>query len=199
MRIAHVITGLGAGGTPVMLHKLLAAQQSMPEIESCVVGLISEGPLGDQIRDLGIPVTALGMTPSVPDPRALWRLARTLRAFQPDLIQSWLYHADLMSSLVRPWVGRPPVVWNLRHATLAPARQSLHTLDRQSVCLALSHFPSPHSGEHGQWTACALRNTVTTRTNSKSSPMGSTWNDSAPASRRGRSCDSPWACLRTHS
>jgi glycosyltransferase involved in cell wall biosynthesis len=139
MRIAHVITGLGAGGTPVMLHKVLAAQRAMPEIESCVVGLIQEGAIGQKIRDLGVPVTTLGMRPTVPDPRGLWRLARTLREFQPDLIQSWLYHADLMSSLVRPWIkGRPPVVWNLRHATLDPRHDSRSTLWTAKACAWLS-------------------------------------------------------------
>lgn len=139
MRIAHVITGLGAGGTPVMLHKVLAAQLAMPEIGSCVVGLIQEGAIGQKIRDLGIAVTTLGMKPTVPDPRGLWGLTRTLRAFQPDLIQSWLYHADLMSSLVRPWIGgRPPVVWNLRHATLDPQHDSRSTLWAAKACAWLS-------------------------------------------------------------
>ena len=139
MRIAHVITGLGAGGTPVMLHKVLAAQLAMPKIESCVVGLIQEGAIGQKIRELGIPVTTLGMKPTVPDPRGLWSLARTLRAFRPDLIQSWLYHADLMSSLARPWVGgHPPVVWNLRHATLDPQHDSRSTRWTAKVCAWMS-------------------------------------------------------------
>ena len=138
MRIAHVITGLGAGGTPVMLHKVLAAQRAMPDIESCVIGLIREGSMAASIRELGVPVTSLGMMPSVPDPRALWQLARTLRDFRPDLIQSWLYHSDLMSSLVRPWVGKPPVVWNLRHATLDPQHDGRSTLWTAKACAWLS-------------------------------------------------------------
>ena len=121
-----------------MLHKVLAAQQTLPEIQSCVVGLIQEGPYAAKIRQLGVPVTSLGMRPSVPDPRALWKLARTLRAFQPDLIQSWLYHSDLMSSLVSPWVGKPPVVWNLRHATLDSKHDGRSTLWTAKVCAWLS-------------------------------------------------------------
>ncbi len=144
MRIAHVITGLGAGGTPVMLRKVLAAQQSLPGIESCVVGLIQDGPIAEQIRELGVPVTSLGMRPGVPDPRALWGLVRTLRAFRPDLIQSWLYHADLMSSLARPWVGKPPVVWNLRHATLDPEHDSRSTIWTAKACAWLSRRSPAH-------------------------------------------------------
>jgi glycosyltransferase involved in cell wall biosynthesis len=138
LRVAHVITGLGAGGTPVMLHKVLAAQRESM-IDSCVIGLIQDGPIGDKIRSLGIPVVSLGMRPGVPDPRALWRLAGELKKFQPDLIQSWLYHSDLMSSLVARWVGSPPVVWNLRHATLDPQHDSRSTLYTARACAWLSH------------------------------------------------------------
>lgn len=139
LRVAHVITGLGAGGTPVMLHKVLAAQQAAgSSIDSCVIGLIQDGPIGEQIRSLGIPVVSLGMRPGVPDPRALWRLAGELRRFRPDLIQSWLYHADLMSSLVARWVGSPPVVWNLRHATLDPQHDSRSTRYTARACAWLS-------------------------------------------------------------
>lgn len=140
MRIAHVITGLGAGGTPVMLHKILAAQQAMPDIESRVVGLIHDGPIADQIRALGIPVVCLGMRPGIPDPRALWALKNELQAFRPDLIQSWLYHSDFMSSLVSRWAGRAPVVWNLRHATLDPQHDSRSTLWTAKACAWLSRF-----------------------------------------------------------
>lgn len=138
LRVAHVITGLGAGGTPVMLHKVLAAQRESL-IDSCVIGLIQDGPIGDKIRSLGISVVSLGMRPGVPDPRALWRLASELKRFQPDLIQSWLYHSDLMSSLVARWVGSPPVVWNLRHATLDPQHDSRSTLYTAKACAWLSH------------------------------------------------------------
>ncbi len=63
--------------TPVMLHKVLAAQQAAgSSIDSCVIGLIQDGPIGEQIRSLGIPVVSLGMRPGVPDPRALWAAGR---------------------------------------------------------------------------------------------------------------------------
>lgn len=137
LRIAHVITGLGAGGTPVMLHKVLAAQQDSA-IDSYVIGLIQDGPIADKIRTLGIPVVSLGMRPGIPDPRALWRLAGELRRFRPDLIQSWLYHSDLMASLVARWVGSPPVVWNLRHATLDPQHDSRSTLYTARACAWMS-------------------------------------------------------------
>jgi glycosyltransferase involved in cell wall biosynthesis len=43
-------------------------------------------------------------------------------------LQTWLYHADILGSLAAPWCGRPPVVWNIRHATLSPGIDSRSTI-----------------------------------------------------------------------
>jgi glycosyltransferase involved in cell wall biosynthesis len=58
----------------------------------------------------------------------LVRLVKLLRGDPPDLIQTWLYHADILGSLAARWCGRPPVVWNIRHATLTPGIDSRSTL-----------------------------------------------------------------------
>src|SRR6478672_11602699 len=95
IRITHVITGLNTGGAEMMLFKLLSRvdrNRFAPE----VVSLTSDGPVGERIRGLGIPVHAVGMVRGVPDPRGLLRLASYLRRSRPDLVQTWMYHADLI-------------------------------------------------------------------------------------------------------
>lgn len=121
-----------------MLGAVLTALKPRDDIQTFVIGLLDDEAMGQKIRDLGIPVVCLNMHPGIPDPRAMWKLVRTLKAFQPDLIQSWLYHPDLMSTLASPWVGRPPVVWNIRHATLDPLHDSRSTLWISKLCAWLS-------------------------------------------------------------
>jgi glycosyltransferase involved in cell wall biosynthesis len=127
MHICHLITGLGTGGTPVMLRKVLEALRDS-SLRFTVIGMIDDNAIGERIEAIGIPVHRLGMTPGRISPRGFARLVKLLRNDPPDLLQTWLYHADLLGSLAAPWCGRPPVVWNIRHATLSPGIDSRSTL-----------------------------------------------------------------------
>ncbi len=130
VRVAHVITGLEMGGAEMMLLKLLSTLDRST-FEPVVISLILPGPMLGPIRDLGVRVETLGMRRGLPAPGALIRLIRLLRAFRPDLIQSWMYHADLLSALAKPWVrrrsGHPALVWNIRQSDLDPRLTSRAT------------------------------------------------------------------------
>lgn len=114
-RILHVITSLDADGAQAMLCKLLAATERSPS-DLAVVSLTGPGPLGPRIEALGIRVHALHMGSPPTVARGLARLARLVRAMRPDLIQGWMYHANLAALLARTLArARVPVVWNIRH------------------------------------------------------------------------------------
>ncbi|MCC7426606.1 MAG: glycosyltransferase [Alphaproteobacteria bacterium] len=117
VRVLHVITGLGVGGAETMLAKLVAGLDPARHAAR-VVCLQAEGPLAAPIRAAGVAVDALGMRGAGDMPRALWRLVRLWRGFRPDLVQSWLYHADLMATLAQPFAHafapRANLVWSLR-------------------------------------------------------------------------------------
>ena len=113
IHILHVITGLGIGGAEVMLTKLVAGMDRTRFVSS-VVSLTNPGQLGESIQASGVPVHSLNMQRGWPDPRGWLRLAWLLKTLKPALVQSWLYHADLLS-LIAVWKAGPiPLVWNLR-------------------------------------------------------------------------------------
>jgi len=116
IKVLHLATGLGMGGAETSLLNLLT-HTDRAAFEPHVLALGSDQPVGDRIRALGIPVTSLGMRPSVPDPLSFIRLARFLRALKPDIIQTWMYHADLLGMLAAPLAGNIPVAWGI-HLTL---------------------------------------------------------------------------------
>ena len=119
-KIVHVITDLGMGGAEMVLYRLLSRlDRSIFDPE--VVSLTDEQPVGGLIRGLGIPVTALGFRAGLPDPRLISRLAGFLRIRKPDLVQTWMYHADLLGGLAARFSGRTPVVWGIHH-TVADRR-----------------------------------------------------------------------------
>ncbi|MBF0625950.1 MAG: glycosyltransferase, partial [Magnetococcales bacterium] len=118
IRVTHLITGLGVGGAERMLFRLLAATDRA-RFDHRVISLTGEGPMGRRIRaELGWPVQALGMAPGRPDPRVLPGLIRLLRASRPDLLQTWLYHADLLGLVAGRLARVPRIVWSLRCSTM---------------------------------------------------------------------------------
>lgn len=129
LRLVHVITGLNPGGAESMCVALalhLRRHGHLPW-EQVVVSLLPEGPLAAPLRAAGIPVMSCGLRRPVDAPGALCRLARLLRRLQPQVIQSWMYHADFMASLalrlptVAFSVPRPALVWGLHNGSLDPA------------------------------------------------------------------------------
>jgi glycosyltransferase involved in cell wall biosynthesis len=62
------------------------------------------------------------------------RLAQSLSRYRPELVQSFLFHANLAARLAAPWAGRPWVVGGLR---VAEHRQGWHqVLDRLTAFLS---------------------------------------------------------------
>lgn len=113
IRIVHVISDLDTGGAEAMLAKLVQGMDRA-RFTNTVISLTNRGQLAEQIESLGVAVHTLGMRRGWPDLSALPRLIRLLRTLKPTLVQSWLYHADLLSLLAVKWLGHPLLLWNLR-------------------------------------------------------------------------------------
>jgi glycosyltransferase involved in cell wall biosynthesis len=137
VRVAHVITGLQTGGAEVMLARLLAATDR-DRFDSTVLALRGWGPIGDQIAALGVPVEALGLAPGLGAPAALAGLGQRLRRFRPDVVQTWLYHADLVGGLAGRLVAGAPVVWGLHSSNLEPGIVKPGTIRIAHACARLS-------------------------------------------------------------
>ena len=114
MKILHLITDLDIGGAEMMLYNLLKIPPT-PGTMTSVVSLIDLGIIGSRIQQLSIPVKSLGMHSGRPDLRALWRLVIWLRRDPPDLMQTWMYHADLLGGVAARLAGNMPVIWGIHH------------------------------------------------------------------------------------
>lgn len=139
MNLTHIITGLDTGGAEMMLYKLLS-RMDRAAFEAQVVSLTDIGPIGQKIQALGIPVRALRMHRGMPNPVAVLRLARWLRRDSPHLIQTWMYHADMIGGLAARVAGGIPVVWGIRQSNLDPQKSKRTTIWTARTCARLSHW-----------------------------------------------------------
>ncbi len=119
-RLVHVITGLGAGGAEAMLVKLLD-RLDRERFASEVVSLLPGGVNAGRLSRMGIPVTSLRMEKGIADPRALLALRQLLKQRRPDLVQTWMYHADLLGGLAAAGADVGHVVWNIQNSCLPPS------------------------------------------------------------------------------
>lgn len=113
LTVVHLITGLETGGAEGMLARL-ALGMDRGFFRPVVVSMTEPGAVGKAIVDAGVPLRSLGMRRGLPDPRGLLRLRRVLREFRPDVLQTWLYHADLLGLAASRLSGVPRLLWNLR-------------------------------------------------------------------------------------
>jgi glycosyltransferase involved in cell wall biosynthesis len=138
-RVTHVITGLQRGGAETMLYRLLVAMGSSAW-RAHVVALRAGGPIEADIRGLGIAVDTIGMRGLVPTPREMSRLVRTVRVSAPDLVQTWMYHADLLGGIAARLTSRAPVIWGLHNSTLDPRSTKLTTRSTARLNALASHL-----------------------------------------------------------
>ena len=138
IKLVHVISGLSTGGAEMMLYKLLSVLDRS-SCQSEVISLTDVGAIGDRIGCLNIPVRALQMRRGRPGISGLVRLSRWLRQSSPNVVQTWMYHADLIGGLAAKFSGDPPVIWGIRNSTLG--RQSRKsTALTVKLCARLSRW-----------------------------------------------------------
>jgi glycosyltransferase involved in cell wall biosynthesis len=137
LKIAHVITGLSAHGAETMLYRFLSASNPR-EYQHEVISLTDRGAMASKIESLGVPVRVLRMRPGIPNPLAILKLARELRESRPELVQTWMYHADLLGGLAARLAGNLPVVWGIHHTRVDWRETKFLTALTVRVCARLS-------------------------------------------------------------
>jgi glycosyltransferase involved in cell wall biosynthesis len=113
IRICHLITSLDTGGAERSLVNLVTAM-NRDEFENEVVTLLKSGPMAQPLTRAGIPVTSMELSRHRPNPAVLLSLVRYLRAKRPTILQTWLYHADLLGTAAAFFAKPEHVLWNVR-------------------------------------------------------------------------------------
>lgn len=138
--IVHLISGLTSGGAETMLFRLLSGMDRR-RFRSVAVSLTPGGALAARIQALGIPVHNLGMERGRPTFRALRDLVQLLRRERPQLLQTWLYHADLLGTLAAPLARVPLLAWNIRSSDMDLSHYRRLSRLTRAACARLSARP----------------------------------------------------------
>ena len=139
MKLVLIITGLSTGGAEIMLLKLLQ-NMNRSRFKPTVISLTSMGEIGPRIENLGIPVHVLGMKPGSPSPIKFMQLVRLLRSSKPDVVHTWMYHADLLGGLAARMSGIKSIAWGIRHSNLSREHNKRTTLLVMKICAHISDW-----------------------------------------------------------
>jgi glycosyltransferase involved in cell wall biosynthesis len=139
-RVLHVISGLQVGGAEMALLKLVVSSRGGP-FEHSVVALAPEGDMRQRFLAAGVELTVLDFRRA---PLAgFWRLHALIRQSRPEIIQTWMYHADLIGGLAARLAGRREVIWGIRTTSLQRVGATGTAIVRK-LCALLSRLV-PHT------------------------------------------------------
>jgi glycosyltransferase involved in cell wall biosynthesis len=138
--LLHIITTLDVGGAEMSLLNLIS-RMDRTRFKNHVICLAEMGPVGEKISAGGIPVHALNMPRGRLTVGGLVKLFGLMRQINPDILQTWMYHADLIGLLFGRIFRVHPICWNIRCSNINLARYRPGTRIAVRLCAALSSFP----------------------------------------------------------
>jgi glycosyltransferase involved in cell wall biosynthesis len=115
--LVHLITSLHVGGAQMHLYKTLS-RFNPRRFDSTVISLVKPGKVGDMLARQGVRVLTLNMTKGKPSLNGLWKLTVFLKQLKPQLLQTHLYHADLLGLLAGKCARVPHIFWNIRQSRM---------------------------------------------------------------------------------
>ena len=113
MKIVHIITGLGDGGAEHTLYKICKYDTKNEHI---VISFQGKEKYYLLLEKLGIQVYFLNA--GYFSIHKFFFLIKLLKSLKPDIVQTWLVHADLVGSVAAKLAGIKNIIWNVRYSKI---------------------------------------------------------------------------------
>ncbi len=137
MKVKHIITGLNDGGAEAVLYRLCHHDK---ENQHIVISLMDKGKYGPLLEDMGVQVYCLNMPAGKIRFSALIKLYKLIRQLKPDVVQTWMYHADLIGGVIARLAGVKNIVWGVHHTTLVKGESKRTTILIAKINALISSF-----------------------------------------------------------
>jgi len=135
MKVVHIITGLNNGGAEGVLYRLITHDE---ENEHIIISMMDLGKYGPLLLERGLDVYCLNMKAGGISLASIYKLRRYLRRIDPDVVQTWMYHADLIGGIVAKSLGIKKIFWNIRHSNFDENHTKASTIKIAKINARLS-------------------------------------------------------------
>ena len=139
MIILHIISSLGPGGAEKSLFNLIKGTPDSQHIVVCLGSRSYYSPLLLRFSNT-LTVVHLRISSILSFFQSLHILRTLYLRYQPDLIYSWMYHANFITLFLRLFPNTVPIIWGIRHADIHINSTKLATLLIIIACAPLSYF-----------------------------------------------------------
>ena len=135
MKVVHIITGLGDGGAEHTLFKICKYDIKNKHI---VISLKGPGKYFSLLNKLGIKVYFLDF--KFFSIHKFFFLIKMLHNLKPDVVQTWLVHADFLGGIAARLVGIKNIIWNIRYSNFEIGKAKLMTILIIKILAILSFY-----------------------------------------------------------
>jgi glycosyltransferase involved in cell wall biosynthesis len=136
-KILFLTTSTDVGGAERALL-MLVANINRDLFEPVVVSVRPEGLTASRVRAAGIRMYSLRMTSGLDLNGAVQKLRSIVEQEDPEIVQSWMYHADALTAFLRWSYPHITIVWGVRNTSLSLKHTRLTTIATMLVCSILS-------------------------------------------------------------
>jgi glycosyltransferase involved in cell wall biosynthesis len=105
-----------------------------------VIALMKADKYGYMLEDAGVNVQYLDMPRGKLTFKGLIRLWGYLRKIRPDVVQTWMYHSDLIGGVIARLAGMRRIFWGIRNSNLGTQVLPRSTILVARICALLSPF-----------------------------------------------------------
>jgi glycosyltransferase involved in cell wall biosynthesis len=135
MRILHIITALGNGGAENTLYKICKYDNANEHI---VISLKGPGKYYRLLKKLGINVYFLNI--KFYSFYKFFFLLRLIYFLKPNIVQTWLIHADFIGGIAAKLIGIKNIIWNIRYTKIKLGKSKFTSVMLVRILSYLSFF-----------------------------------------------------------
>ncbi|WP_133013998.1 glycosyltransferase [Clostridium cuniculi] len=136
-KVVHIITGLGNGGAENMLYKLVTNMDSNL-YDITVISLRDKGIIGKRLEEKNIEVIALNINNLKYAIKSIKKAKQICKS--AEVIQSWMYHADLFGFVIAKIFLKKKIIWGIRHGVLEKGKDRRSTIIIARINAILSRY-----------------------------------------------------------
>lgn len=128
MRVVHITTGLGNGGSEGMLYRICREHNKILNQEIHVINLSDNDWYESRLKKIGIKIHKVYFKKNILDIFQLILLAKLLVKLKPNIIQTWMYHANFIGGILGYCFTKAKIFWNIRHTRVSFQYSKLNTI-----------------------------------------------------------------------